>query len=115
MTVIGIFCIAIFPLGIHFYGDQSEFMQSWPPFIILMVSLILSSGYLPFGNIVLQAGFPGRHTFMIFIQVVMNILLNFLLASWLGAIGSAIATGISLLLIIPLLKIFTRKTIGLQI
>jgi hypothetical protein len=45
----------------------------------------------------------------------MNILLNFLLASWLGAIGSAIATGISLLLLIPLIKIFTKKTIGLQI
>lgn len=115
MTIIGIFSIAIFPLGFLFYGAQSEFLQSWPPFIILMVSLIFCSGYLPFSNIILQAGFPGRHTLMILIQVTMNILLNFLLASWLGAIGSAIATGISLLLLIPLIKIFTKKAIGLQI
>lgn len=115
MSAIGLVSIAIFPLGVQLFFNQSDFMHSWPPFVILMVALILSSSYLPFNNIILQAGFPGTHTVMILIQVCMNIVLNFLLASRFGAVGSALATGIAMLAIVPLIKIYTRKILTMRI
>jgi O-antigen/teichoic acid export membrane protein len=114
MLVVGVAAILAFHLGIQLYGQGSEYAQSLPLFIILMTALVISSGYLPFGNIILQAGYPGKHSLMIMIQVLINIILNIILASQFGAMGSAIATGISLIAIIPLMKVFTKRIIHIE-
>ncbi|MHC1783424.1 MAG: polysaccharide biosynthesis C-terminal domain-containing protein [Anaerolineaceae bacterium] len=115
MAGIGLASVIVFPYSYLFLGNQSEFLQSWTPFIILVLGLVLASGYLPYSNIILQAGFPGIHTLMILFLVLLNLILNFIFASKFGAVGSAFATSLSLVAIIPLLKIFTRKTINLKI
>jgi O-antigen/teichoic acid export membrane protein len=115
MALIGIISICLFPMGLAIMGKNSEYIQSWPPFVILIIALVLSSTYIPFSSIILQAGYPGKQTLLFFFQVFTNILLNFLLVRYFGAIGSAMATGISMLLLIPLLKHFAKKTIGIEI
>lgn len=112
MVVIGAACAVFFPVALSFYGKNSDFQASYIPFLILLVSLTISSGYLPFSNIILQAGYPGTHTFMIFLQVSLNIALNILFASRLGAVGSALATGMAMILLIPLVNIFSKKKIN---
>jgi O-antigen/teichoic acid export membrane protein len=111
MVLIGIACAGFFPLFISIYGKNSDFQASYLPFLILLVSLVICSGYLPFSNIVLQAGYPATYTFMIFIQVAMNITLNSIFASKYGAMGSAMATGMAMIFLIPLVKFFSKKKI----
>ncbi|MHC1784662.1 MAG: oligosaccharide flippase family protein [Anaerolineaceae bacterium] len=109
MVCVGFASLVLYPVALMVYGEGSEYLQSVIPFSILMVALIVSSGYLPFSNVLLQAGLPGTHSFMIMIQVFLNIVLNLVFAYLFGAIGSAIATGISLVSIIPSDKNIFKK------
>jgi len=115
MFAIGLAAVLIYPLGISLVTNKTDFMQSWPIFAILMAGIVLASGYVPFGTILLQAGRPGWHTIMIMILVFGNIAGNYLLVPVLGSTGSAIATGFSYALSMVLLRLFTKSTLKLQI
>ena len=115
MLVIGLSAVLLYPLGIALVTNKAAFMQSWPIFAILMAGIVVASGYVPFGTILLQAGRPGLHTLMIVLLVFTNIIGNYVLVPVLGATGSAIATGFSFALSMLLLKIFTKGALKLQI
>ena len=115
MLAIGLLVVLLYPLGISLVTNKAAFMQSWPIFAILMAGIVLASGYVPFGTILLQAGRPGLHTLMIMLLVFINIAGNYLLVPVLGATGSAIATGCSYALSMVLLKLFTGSALKLQI
>ncbi len=112
MAISGMVCVILFPVALSFYGENSDFQASFIPFLILLVSLTISSGYLTFNNIILQAGYPGTQSLMIFFQVSINIALNIFFAKRMGAVGSALATGMAMMLLIPLVNIFSKKTIN---
>jgi len=115
MLTIGLTVVLLYPLGISLVTNKAAFMQSWPILAILMTGIVLGSGYVPFGTILLQAGRPGLHTLMIMMLVFTNIAGNYLLVPVLGATGSAIATGCSYALLMLLLKLFTKNALKLNI
>jgi len=115
MLTIGLAVVLLYPLGISLVTNKAAFMQSWPILAILMTGIVLGSGYVPFGTILLQAGRPGLHTLMIMMLVFTNIAGNYLLVPVLGATGSAIATGCSYALLMLLLKLFTKNALKLNI
>ena len=91
--------IAIFayPLAISVvFHTRPEFMASWLPFSILIGGLLLSSGYIPFQNILAMGGHPGWHTVFMLITVCSNIVLNWFLVPHLGMIGAALGMALSL-------------------
>jgi O-antigen/teichoic acid export membrane protein len=115
MLIAGSAAIIIFPAGALFSENKQDYLQSWPAFAILLTGIMLSSGYIPFGQILVQAGYPGLHTIMTLILVLFNLLANLLLVPSYGILGAASATALAHVASVLLLKVFTRRNLQIQI
>ncbi len=115
MIGVGVTAVLLYPIGVLISENKQDFLQSWPVFAILMSGIVLSSGYIPFGQILLQAGRPGLHTIMTFLLVLFNFICNVMLVPVLGIIGAASATVLAHLMGVLLLKIFTNRIISIRI
>lgn len=115
MVLIGVLASCLYPIGVSLVTNKADLTYGWPVFVILMAGIVLSAGYIPFGNILLQAGKPALHTFMITAVVIFNIVGNFLLIPLWGAYGAAFATAASFVASVFLLKQITKKSVGVAI
>jgi len=115
MLVVVLIAIALYPVFLNIFIKDPSFIQSWYVFMILMTGILLSSGYLPFNQILAQTGFPGYYTLMISSVIVVNIILNLALIPLLGIYGAAIATASSFIFSILVLKIMVKKLLGFSI
>ena len=115
MIIGGVIAVLLYPIGVLISENPQDFLRSWPIFAILMSGIVLSSGYIPFGQILVQAGRPGLHTIMTLLLVFFNFTLNMLLIPALGIIGAAAATALAHVLGLLLLKIFTRRILQIWI
>ena len=109
MTTFGIILILIYPLILKLLTNKKEFSQSWLPFSIILSGIIISSGYLPFNQLLLLAGHPGKHTLMVILTVLFNFLGNLVLIPFFGITGAAIATGLAFPFSIIILLFFLRN------
>lgn len=114
MLAIGLVAVLAFPIGPKWIGG-AEYMQSWPLFATLMAGIVISSGYVPFNNLLLQAGRPGTHTLMTATIVLFNVVANYLFIPIWGGFGAALATGLSFVYSVVALRLFTKLTMGLRI
>ncbi len=112
MTLVGIAGIAAFPLTTWLAGGQIDPTESWRVFAILMTGLILASGHLPFGQILLQADRPGTHTIMMGGVVIFNAAANIALIPVWGAAGAAAATAAAFVVQAITLRMLTTRTTG---
>lgn len=115
IAVAGILAIILYPILIKLLVSETDFLTSWPIFIILITGIILGSGYLPFQMLLAQVGFPGLYTSLITITFVSNAILNIVLVPSMGMYGSALATSISVLISVVVLKIQTLKILKIKI
>jgi len=115
MFLVGLVAVFIYPKVLFIVTNKKEFIESWPIFGILITGVVLCSGYIPFGSILLQAGHPGLQTIMILTLVMSNVVGNCLLIPIMGAIGAAIATSLSFVLSVYLIKLFVKNTLGVRI
>lgn len=115
MIIGGVIAVLLYPIGVLISEDKQLYLRSWPIFAILMSGIALSSGYIPFGQILVQAGRPGLHTIMTLLLVVFNFTFNLLLIPVLGLIGAAIATALAHCVGVFLLKIFTKRILQIWI
>jgi O-antigen/teichoic acid export membrane protein len=115
MIIGGVIAILLYPFGVLISEDKQLYLRSWPIFAILMSGIVLSSGYIPFGQILVQAGRPGLHTIMTLLLVVFNFTVNLLLIPVLGLIGAAVATALAHGVGVVLLKIFTNRILRIWI
>lgn len=109
MAALVLLVIALFPLAISALFGESDLILGWPVLAILATGIFISSGYVPFEGIMMQAGLPEYHTLLIISAVVSNIILNAILIPVFGMNGAAIATGISFVLLIVYLNILIKK------
>jgi O-antigen/teichoic acid export membrane protein len=114
MVVVGVFAIAGYPILLMMINGDS-LITSWGVFTILVVALVIGSGYRAFFNLLLQGGRPGTHTWLIVISVTSNILLNIALIPVLGIYGAAIATGIVQILDAAMLAYLTHRIWNIQL
>lgn len=115
MLAVAIVTVVVYPLGVAWATDQDEFGASWPVFAILMAGLVIGAAYIPFHQILLQAGRPGTHTAMISAAVAANILLNAVLIPYAQAIGAAYATATAFVLSVVLLRVLARRLVGVSL
>lgn len=113
--VLGIVAVILYPLLVKIFLPHSDFMTSFPVFVILMSGIVLSSGYQPFQMLLAQAGYPRLYTRLITIVFVANAILNFTLIPVLGIYGSAIATAASFIISAIFLKLLTRASVKIKI
>lgn len=115
MGGIAILSVMLYPALIYLFLNKAGFMLSWPLFAILTAGVVLSAGYLPFNMLLNQVGYPGWHTLLVGLKVIVNIIFNAMLIPLIGTYGAAVATALSFILAVLFFKVFVRKTLALNL
>lgn len=115
-VLLGALVVLVFPLLHWFLGLEVELLtQGWPVLGILVLGIVLSSGYLPFQLIFNQIGLPFLQTMFILLFVLVNIILNFILIPLMGLYGAACATALAFVIQVYTLKLLLKRRAGIQI
>lgn len=104
-----------YPLYVLLVGGSDEFWQSWLPFGVLMLGMLLSAGYHPFAQTLLMANRPGWHSVMMGCNVAVNVIGNYLLIPVVGIVGAALGTCLCLVGSAAFLAVFVRWRVGVRL
>jgi O-antigen/teichoic acid export membrane protein len=115
MALVGAIAICLYPHVLVLLTDKPVYLASWTPFNLLMLGLVLASGYLPFAQTLLMSGHPGWHSIYMLACVLLNAAGNAILVPRLGLAGSAIATGGAMVISVIVLKAMVRRNVGLKL
>ena len=115
MVVLGLLIVAVYPACSWFVTNSEDFISGWPIFAILAAGIVLASGYVPFGQILLGGGKPGWHTIMISSVVTFNILANLILIPLISSYGAALATAVAFVFSVVMLKVLSRVLLKVPI
>ncbi|MCJ7544530.1 MAG: polysaccharide biosynthesis C-terminal domain-containing protein [Phycisphaerae bacterium] len=112
---VGALAILLFPHVVGFVTRSPDFRQSWLVFAILTGGIIVTAGYTPFGQILIQGGRPGWHCLMTLAAVLFNVLFNGLFIPVWGLAGAAVATALALCFSVVLINILAYRFFGVRI
>jgi O-antigen/teichoic acid export membrane protein len=115
MLAVAVLAVALYPIALSILTNKPEFKESWVPFAILMSGILIASGYIPFGQILLMGKQPGWHTLLMGLTVLANVIGNAILIPHLHLEGAAIATAVSMASSVVFLKILTRARLHIGI
>jgi O-antigen/teichoic acid export membrane protein len=115
MACVAAAAIALFPTAVSLLTDKPGFEGARVPFALLAIGTFVASGYAPFGQTLLMAGFPGWHSLFMVATVAVNVVGNWILVPRIGIAGAAAATAVSMLASVFLLKAFVRARVGVRI
>jgi Na+-driven multidrug efflux pump len=115
MAIVGAIAMLLYPHVLVLLTDKPVYLASWTPFNLLMLGLVLASGYLPFAQTLLMSGHPGWHSIYMLACVLLNAAGNAILVPRLGLAGSAIATGGAMVISVFVLKAMVRRNVGLKL
>ena len=76
---------------------------------------VISSGYLPFHEILSMGKYPSKNTVFMLIFLIVNILLNFIFIPKYDINGAAFATGISYMISSYLIILFSKKYLKINL
>jgi O-antigen/teichoic acid export membrane protein len=76
--------------------DPAFAQAGWPVLQVLLLGMVVYAFFVPFDQLLLQSGFPGRQSALMALYVATNVGLNLLLIPPLGLLGAAIATAVAL-------------------
>lgn len=114
MLPLGFLGMALYPQVIHTLGFAPEYGVAGQSLSILLGGILLSAGYVPFGGLLQQAGYPGLQSWLIFGVALMNAVGNLVLIPFLGMNGAALATAVAQVSFALLLKAFARKQLNIR-
>lgn len=112
---VGTLAILLFPYVVGFVTRNPDFRHSWLVFAILTGGVIVTAGYTPFGQILIQGGRPGWHGVMTLAAVLCNALLNWLFIPVWGPAGAAVATALALCFSVVLVNMLTYRFFRVRI
>jgi O-antigen/teichoic acid export membrane protein len=115
MAAVALVAVLLFPTLVDLLAANRGYETARVPFALLAAGIVLASGYIPFGQTLLMAGFPGWHSFFMVATVAVNVAGNVLLVPRLGISGAAAATAISMLASVFLLRGLVRARVGVRI
>jgi O-antigen/teichoic acid export membrane protein len=114
MTAVCAAAVAGFPIFLWLL-EKPEFAAGWLPFGCLMLGMALSSGYQPFGQILLMANHPAWHTLFIASVVACNVAFNALLIPRFGLVGAAVATAIAIVYSMAALRLLVARLLRVRL
>jgi Membrane protein involved in the export of O-antigen and teichoic acid len=112
MVFVTTIAVALYPWATVLLTGTSQYSSSWIAFAILMIGILIRSGFAPFEGILQQSGYPGSQSLLILSVVCINIIGNVCLIPIWGMNGGAFATAISQVGFILILKIFVHRLFG---
>ena len=104
VAILFLFSVIIYPKMIEIFIKNSEFVESFIPFIILVSGITIASGYIPFYNIFSMANKPGLQSIFIIMIFSTNIIANAIFIPLMGYSGAALGTALSFLISIIYFK-----------
>lgn len=115
MLAISALSVYAYPFVIPLLTGNQDYAQGQMVFAILMAGVCIASGYLPFGLMLVNGGYPERQTVMVMLLLGINVAGNLLLIPACGPYGAAIATFLSYAASVVLLRALTKKHLGITI
>ena len=115
IAILAVVACSVYPLVAKYLAGGGDFMKSWPLFCILMVGVGLSGGYLPFLQLLNQAGRPWHYSMLLAMTVVSNIILCAILIPFWDMYGAAAATATATVLGVMYLKYLSRRVLQIRI
>lgn len=115
MFVVAIVGYSFIDLALPVLTGRLEYSEAASLFLVLMVGVVVASGYMPFGFILLNGGYPGVHSLMMLLLVLLNCAGNLWLVPLWGGIGAAWATSFANVCSLLLLKSLTRRYLDIAI
>jgi O-antigen/teichoic acid export membrane protein len=95
ISLIILIFISLYPLFLKMVFRTEKYdlyIQSWLVIIILLLGILVASGYIPFENILIQGGNPTYQSLLTVINVTSNIIFNAIFIPLIGISGAAIGT-----------------------
>ena len=105
--------IPLFPVAMWVLGMKDEPMTVWAVYAILATGIALTAGYQPFLMLFSQLGRPGIQTIFIAGYFTSNVVLNLALIPLFGILGAALATALSFVAMVLLLRWLGARTFQL--
>jgi Na+-driven multidrug efflux pump len=107
--------VAGYALVMPLVTDDPALAESWKYFAVLIAGMVASAGYAPFLPMLLYAGLPGWHTWLMVGIVVINAVANVALIAAIGPLGSAVGTAIAFVAGVVLLRVLVARRLRLRI
>jgi len=115
MAALGAGTVALYPVLVGAFGVDDAFRDGRTVLAVLLVGVVVASGYVPFGLLLAHAGRPLDQTAVVAGLVVLNLAGNLLLVPALGLLGAAIATAGTNIVSVPLLRTVAARRLRLVI
>jgi O-antigen/teichoic acid export membrane protein len=115
MVVIAVIAVAAYPSAILLVTGDTVLAGGRVPFAILMAGTAFAAGYAPFGLLLIQAGRPAEQTVLTLAIVLINVVGNLLLIPAFGLQGAAVATSVSLVGSVGLLRWTVGRRLDLHL
>ena len=113
--IFAIFLMIIYLPFLNLFIPNNDYIKSYIPFLLLLIGVGISSGYLPFHEILTMGNCPSQNTFFMMIFLAFNILLNLILIPKFGIVGAALATGLSYIFSAYLITYFSKKYLKINL
>jgi len=95
-----------------FVMPSKGLQEGMPSLIILLSSLTLISGFVPFDNLMMASGYPEFQTLQQLIVICTNVILNAIFIPHMGITGASLGTAISYLIGIVIMMFFVRRKLN---
>jgi len=115
MAIISLIALAVYPLVIIIFADASYFIPSWIVFSVILIGILIDSGYGAMRGVIMQGNRPGLYTFYILALVIGDALLNLIAVPAMGIIGAGLVTMTTYILGMVYLVVISRKVFAINL
>jgi O-antigen/teichoic acid export membrane protein len=115
MAVLGALTLGLYPWLYPLASGDPHLRESWTVLAVMMVGLVVNSGWKPFAQILLQGGHPGYYSLFITALLLCSILLNLALIPVLGVYGAALTTACTYLIEVGLIWLTARAIFRIRL
>lgn len=112
---VGIGAVVTYPVVARLLYGESESTDTYAVFVVLAIGIIVSSGFIPFTNLLSQMGDPTGYSLGLFGLAGANLCLNLILVPSFGAVGAAAGTALSQVMLVPMLIVLAKRRRGVEI
>ena len=115
MAAIGGLSIVIYPLIVKIFADSTYLAESWIIFAVIIIGIIIDSGYGAMRGTIMQGNRPGLYTLYILTLVIGDALLNLVMIPCMGIVGAGLVTMSTYILSMIYLIWISRKVFDIKL
>ncbi len=114
-AIIAILLLVVYSIFNNLILNHQNYNQSFLPFIILLIGIFVSSGYIPFQELFTMANRPLLNTFYMIGFISFNITFNLFLIPIFGINGAALSTSLAYLFATILISFMAKRYLKINI